>query len=157
MSNFVQDLAVAVRAFCEKRGESDHAFARRIGMLPQNFYDFMRRSKDDDFDPGRHRLEKIAAGAGVRIMLVPDALVPEIEALLAGGPKPLDSLTPIAVLDLSARTTRALEGQYIARIADLVECDADDLLAIRGFGRGCLREVETTLASHGLKLKGGAS
>jgi hypothetical protein len=156
MPNFVQDLAASVRAYCEAHGESDHAFALRIDMLPQNFYDFMRRAKDDNFDPGRLRLEKLAAGAKHRIMVIPADLVPDVEALLARQRPVLPDSAPIAALELSARSSRVLAGVSVETVGDLCSWTAEQLLATPGFGPGSLKEVEMVLAAYGRRLEDGS-
>ena len=57
-------------------------------------------------------------------------------------------------LGLSVRSTKALEGDNIRTIRDLLDKTAEDLIEIMRFGMVSLREVREKLAAHGLKLRG---
>ncbi len=51
---------------------------------------------------------------------------------------------------LSNRTRKRLDGNGIYSLADLIEWDGSSLLEIRGFGIGCLDEVNTFLHFNGV-------
>jgi MoxR-like ATPase len=59
---------------------------------------------------------------------------------------------PLAKLELSIRATNCLESEGICVIRDLVVRLDDELMEIRNFGEGTLREVKAKLALHGLSL-----
>ncbi len=68
-------------------------------------------------------------------------------------------VTPEASVDAlswSVRTRTCFRRKGIETIADLLKCDAQDLIDIKGFGSGCLEETRSVLAAWGLKLKGDA-
>jgi DNA-directed RNA polymerase alpha subunit len=54
--------------------------------------------------------------------------------------------------ELSVRTTNALMNDDIATVRELLEKPPSHLLRIPAFGRKSLREVETFLNDHGLRL-----
>lgn len=92
-----------------------------------------------------------------RLMVIPNDLVPDVEALLARRPPELDPDTRIASMEaeLSERSRRALCTGGVRTVGDLCERTQTDLLRIKGFGPGCLKEIEKILGAHGLALKGG--
>jgi DNA-directed RNA polymerase alpha subunit len=55
-------------------------------------------------------------------------------------------------LRLPVRAARSLEKRGVTTVGELVRLSADDLAAIRDFGRSALREVKARLAEHGLRL-----
>lgn len=73
--------------------------------------------------------------------------------LFPGTPAKDDLLGwPVERLRLSRRAENCLVNAGIQRVGQLGELDEDGLLALRNFGRTCLSEVKTALASHGLVL-----
>jgi DNA-directed RNA polymerase alpha subunit len=58
----------------------------------------------------------------------------------------------LAELELSVRITNCLESEGITTVRDLVIRSAEELLEVRNFGEGTLKEVEKKLALHGLRL-----
>jgi DNA-directed RNA polymerase subunit alpha len=64
------------------------------------------------------------------------------------------NLTSLSILNLklSKRSVNLLENANIKYISELLNYSALDLLKIRGFGRVCLREVESALSYLGLEL-----
>ncbi len=82
----------------------------------------------------------------------------DLERLLGAPPAPALRLQDtIHALGISARAWAALRSARVTKIRDLTTRTPNDLLAIDGFGPGCLSEVEAALAAHGLRLAGGAS
>ena len=71
----------------------------------------------------------------------------------AGPPDESVFKTPISELDLSLRSRKCMERLGIATIGQLVEHDAEELLASRNFGRTSLAEVNEKLVRYGLALK----
>lgn len=59
---------------------------------------------------------------------------------------------PLAQLELSVRATKRLESEGITTVRELVVRNDDELMEIRNFGEGVLREVKAKLALHGLSL-----
>jgi DNA-directed RNA polymerase subunit alpha len=59
---------------------------------------------------------------------------------------------PVADLDLSVRASNCLESARIRIVADLVQKDDNELLAVRSFGKTSLREVKRKLEEMGLSL-----
>jgi DNA-directed RNA polymerase subunit alpha len=59
---------------------------------------------------------------------------------------------PVADLDLSVRASNCLESAKIRTVADLVQKDDNELLAVRSFGKTSLREVKRKLEEMGLTL-----
>lgn len=63
-------------------------------------------------------------------------------------------LEPMVVeLDLSGRTWACLRKAGIYYIGDLLKQRPSDLMSIRGFGEGCLKEVQERLAEIDLQLR----
>jgi len=60
---------------------------------------------------------------------------------------------PLADLELSERTSMCLGREGIKTIGELVSRTAEELLAIRNFGRTSLAEVTEKLAGLGLRLR----
>ena len=60
---------------------------------------------------------------------------------------------PVADLELSERTRMCLEREEIKTIGELASRTAEELLAIRNFGRTSLAEVTEKLAGLGLRLR----
>ena len=60
----------------------------------------------------------------------------------------------VEVLDLSTRTRGCLRSAKILTIGQLMAQAPATLLRLPRFGRGCLGEVETALARHGIRLAG---
>ncbi|HVE81122.1 MAG TPA: DNA-directed RNA polymerase subunit alpha C-terminal domain-containing protein [Candidatus Dormibacteraeota bacterium] len=56
-------------------------------------------------------------------------------------------------LDISPRTTRRLLSAGILTIHDLCNCTTNQLLEIKGLGRGSLEEIEHMLAYYGRRLR----
>ena len=54
-------------------------------------------------------------------------------------------------LGLKVRTVNVLEGDNVLYVEDLLECTADDLLAIPNFGPATLKEVLDKLAELGFE------
>ena len=61
-------------------------------------------------------------------------------------------LTPLCQLGFSVRVQNALERSDIASLYDLVRKSDEDLIRIKGFGKGCLLEIQTKLSALGLSL-----
>jgi DNA-directed RNA polymerase subunit alpha len=61
---------------------------------------------------------------------------------------------PITELDLSVRSGNCLEAERIFTVGDLVRRSADELLAVRNFGKTSLTEIEAKLSELGLSLAG---
>lgn len=65
----------------------------------------------------------------------------------------VDSLNiRLADLDLSVRSANCLTHAGLVYVGDLVQKTGQDLLTIRHFGRGCLKEIEVVLSRMGLTL-----
>lgn len=60
---------------------------------------------------------------------------------------------PVTELKLSVRSQACMDRLGIVTIQDLVAKTADDLMAVRNFGKISLDEIEERLAGHGLSLK----
>lgn len=67
---------------------------------------------------------------------------------------------PVETLDLSGRAINCLirirgrsHGVQVHTIRDLINCTADDLMRITGFGDASLNEVQTRLGEMGLRLR----
>lgn len=60
----------------------------------------------------------------------------------------------IADLDLTARCFRILKTATIHTVDDVCDRTPLDLRKLKGFGKGCLKELEKALALHGRALKG---
>lgn len=60
---------------------------------------------------------------------------------------------PIEDLDFSVRTYNCLKKAGLHTLGQVVECTAQDLLAIRNLGDRSLQEIITKLAQYGLSLK----
>lgn len=73
------------------------------------------------------------------------------EPALASDPKPL---WPIAHLGIPDRSVRALAGDGIFDVRDLVHHSEADLLKTPNIGRRALNEIKAALADHGLRLRG---
>ena len=56
-------------------------------------------------------------------------------------------------MGFSTRVQGCLIVDGIWSLKDLLECDRVKLMGIRNFGETCLKEVESKLASMGLKMK----
>lgn len=82
----------------------------------------------------------LLAALGVRSQRAPAARRPSLEGL-----------------GLTSRSYNLLRGASIENIRDLTARTATDLRKVRGFGLGCLQEVETALAAHSLRLAEDAS
>lgn len=59
---------------------------------------------------------------------------------------------PISELDLTVRASNCLDSAKVNTVADLVQQDEQDLLALRSFGKTSLREVKRKLSELGLSL-----
>jgi DNA-directed RNA polymerase subunit alpha len=59
---------------------------------------------------------------------------------------------PVQRLDLSVRAIKSLEEEGIQTVADLVARSADELAALKNFGRTSLKEVQKKLQDLGLDL-----
>lgn len=112
-------------------------------------------AKNPDFRIDMVTAARLADVVGHRLMVIPNDLVRDVEALLARRPEPISLSAPIAALDLSQRSLRVLTGVSVETVGDLCTWTAEELLATPGFGPGCLKEVQTMLGHHGLALKGG--
>jgi len=135
-------LADAIRLHCAN-GETEHQMAQRIDMPHQRLYEFMAKSEGKYYDPGRLKMEALAAAIGKRWALASAEPAVSLDA-------------PITALDLSARSSRVLASVSVETVRDLCSWTAEQLLATPGFGPACLLEVEDVLARHGLRLAGGA-
>jgi DNA-directed RNA polymerase alpha subunit len=60
----------------------------------------------------------------------------------------------ILFLDWPPAARRAFRSLNLIKIKDLLDCDRNDLLAIRGLGDANLAKIRETLAIHGLTLRG---
>lgn len=85
---------------------------------------------------------------------------PEVQiAVVAPKDEMLDDL--VASGEISARVCNALQAEWHrwgrdeVRVLDLIEERQIDLMRLRHFGRGCLREVATVLKKRGLWFKAG--
>jgi DNA-directed RNA polymerase alpha subunit len=116
----------------------------------------MSRAKNPDFRIDMVTAARLADVVRHRLMVIPEDMVADVETMLARRPKPFDSWESVEALDLSRRSFTCLVTAGLSTVGDLTAKTADDLLAIPGFGPGCLKEVETMLAHHGRRLKGGA-
>ena len=59
---------------------------------------------------------------------------------------------PVAALDLTVRANNCLNSAKVRNVADLVQKDEAELLAVRSFGKTSLREVKRKLEELGLSL-----
>ena len=60
---------------------------------------------------------------------------------------------PIQEIEFSIRVSKRLEAQAITTLNDLSNRTESELLAIPGFGKGCLFEVKRKLSENGMSLK----
>jgi len=60
---------------------------------------------------------------------------------------------PIEDMDFSVRTYNCLKKAGLHQVGQVVQCTAEDLLAIRNFGERSLQEVMAKLAQYNLSLK----
>lgn len=60
--------------------------------------------------------------------------------------------TPVTELDLTVRANNCLNSAKVRFVADLVQKDEAELLAVRSFGKTSLREVKRKLEEMGLSL-----
>lgn len=158
MSDVLRALRRIVYEYGQRPGQTEGQIAHAAGMTHSAMSRALSGGRPErDAAPGHNpRLdtaERIARAVGCRFMVIPEALVPQVEALLARHAAEAVTLdSPVGDLYLTARAERLLIGAGIATVRDLAARMAPDLLKIKGFGAGCLREVEAALAGHGLRL-----
>lgn len=62
-------------------------------------------------------------------------------------------LTLIEHTSLSSRVKNALAREKIVNVGQLTNLTEDNLLCMRNLGVGCVKEIKTRLAEHGLSLQ----
>jgi DNA-directed RNA polymerase subunit alpha len=80
--------------------------------------------------------------------LHPSAPIQEVIAAPEGIPADAYA-TPIDALDLTTRTYNALKRSDILTVGQLLELDAQQLIAVRNMGQKSVEEILTQLRSHG--------
>jgi hypothetical protein len=155
-AELVRRLVTMVEQWAHARGLS-HLGVDRRAKFSRQYFDKLRAgiAKNPDFRIDMVTASRLADVVGHRLMLIPDDMAADVEALLARRPEPLGPDASTADLRLTMRSWHALHKADILTIGDLTKKTRTDLLALPGFGPGCLKEVETMLAAHGLALKGG--
>ena len=143
-AEFFRDLVARCDAVQRAEHLTDTQMAERGGMRREQY--IRARGKAH----GKGDVETQTAAAFARIA---GAVITVTPAAPSIG---LDA--PIAHLGLTRKAALALFNVGgIETVRSLTWLTRADLLKIRGFGSGCLREVEQALAAHGLRLAGGAS
>ena len=80
--------------------------------------------------------------------------MPAAPLVLATSAHDAGESVPIADLELSARSRKALDRLGIASLGDLANLTEERLLACKNFGETSLNEVKQVLRRHGLALNG---
>ena len=91
-----------------------------------------------------HYFEAVATG------LHPTTPIEEVIVAPIGIPSDAYA-TPIDALDLTTRTYNALKRSDIATVGQLLELDAQQLIAVRNMGQKSVEEILTQLRSHGYR------
>ena len=144
-AQFFRDLVARCDAMQREQHLTDAQMAERGGMRREQFVRARSKGRTGIGDVETQTAAAFARIAGAVIVVT--AAAPTIDLNAA----------PVEALGLSARADRALTSAGIVSVSSLLDQTAGDLLMLRGFGPGCLSEVETTLAAHGLSLAGGAA
>lgn len=142
-AEFFRDLVARCDAVQRAEHLTDTQMAERGGMRREQYIRARRKAH------GKGDVETQTAAAFARIA---GATI----TVTAAAPMVDFSAAPVDALALSSRADRALTAAGIVSVSSLLDQSVADLLALPGFGPGCLREVETALAAHGLRLAGGA-
>lgn len=85
--------------------------------------------------------------------LEPVAPVPIAEAPLISGDAAMNMRRPIAELELSVRSRKALQRLGVSTLGELTQRSEAELLTIKNFGQTSLTEIKQQLAAHSLSLR----
>lgn len=152
----LDQLAAAYERHVTTTGETPHQIALRAGIPHQHLYHALGRLREQGYDPGIAKVQRLAKAVRCRIMVVPEALVPHVEVLLArDAEEDVTPDSPIGDLGLSARACVALHAHW-PTVRALAAARPADILAVPGVSKGTLAEVRKALAAHGYALAGGA-
>jgi len=142
-AEFFRDLVARCDAVQRAEHLTDTQMAQRGGMRREQYIRARGKARGKG-DVETQTAAAFARIAGAVITVTPAALTMDLSA------------APVDALALSARADRALTAAGIVSVSSLLDQSAVDLLALDGFGPGCLKEVDAALAAHGLRLAGGA-